>query len=739
MHFKRRKFKKILAVCTAILFTVMVASLTFWLLFSGILNFSSGGKYALPQNGIKGITLATQNENAFTQMQDTQQQQTFINDFISFAVQSDMNSVFIEMLQTSNGETTSFARESSAPTIANVKSNDTLISKFDAMDYLCTVAAENGINVYALYNIPTQDNDIISKSAKNVMQKYPISGVFYKNAVTEGLGTLVSEPGDSIVYTSSQVWADPSQVFLHTITADYKGLVIDNYDYAKSLPNEYSLMAAAMQTNVIPTLLNYDIPNQLTVQHPVQGESIYTSTYYVMGSSDPSQPLLLDGVDVPRNTTTGAFGILVQLEQGSNTFVFSQGDTVLTHEIYRGYSSSSSGSSSSSSTSDSTVSVDEGTYVEVSGWIASLLYDNSADNYINETVRQGGTAKVVDSVQTYRNGYSTWAYKLTSGDYILAYNTNILGTNIETPTFTGASATLLTNINGEVLTFEGSGTPMAYTSVESNTLSVRMYDTSVSADFNVTGSEMVQSVAVNNMDDGGVEILFTFEQPLYGHSIEYKDGTTQLYLKHTPQINTQDPLKPLAGVSVLLDAGHGDTDTGALGVMGIEGPNEKEANLAVTIAAKYRLEQLGATVYTIRTDDTFYTLEERNKSITEYMPDFFISVHHNSILTSQDATDVNGVECYYFYDDSQLLAQTLVSEIVQATNRNERGANWGYYYVARNTICPAVLLECAFMRNPLEYEGIIDDDVTWAVGDAIASSILQLVSSQNTTSVLQVN
>ncbi len=376
------------------------------------------------------------------------------------------------------------------------------------------------------------------------------------------------------------------------------------------------------------------------------------------------------------------------------------------------------------------MSVEPGTYVQVSNWIASLLYDPSADNLINETAREGGIAKVVESVQTYRNGYRTWAYKLTSGDYILAYNTTILGSEERSIIFNGANAQPLESTSGEMIIFDGVGTPMAYTSVLGNTLSVRMYDIVTNADFKLHGSEMVQSVVVNKLDDGATEFLFTFEQPLYGHSIEYSEsGNTLLYLKSTPQIDEQNPSKPLSGTSVLLDAGHGDTDTGALGVTGTTGPAEKDANLAVMNAAKYRLEQLGATVYTIRTDDTFYSLEERNKAITQYMPDFFISIHHNSILTSQDATDVSGVECFYFYDGSMQLASTLVSEVVGATNRADRGASWGYYYVARNTICPAVLLECGFMRNPTEYESIVSDDDLWAVGDAIASSILQLVSN----------
>lgn len=99
---------------------------------------------------------------------------------------------------------------------------------------------------------------------------------------------------------------------------------------------------------------------------------------------------------------------------------------------------------------------------------------------------------------------------------------------------------------------------------------------------------------------------------------------------------------------MLLDAGHGDTDAGAMGAGGQSAPLEKDANLAVARAAQYRLEQLGATVEMIRTDDTFLSLEQRNAKITELRPDFFIAVHHNSVALNNDATTPAERNAIYF-------------------------------------------------------------------------------------------
>ena len=74
-----------------------------------------------------------------------------------------------------------------------------------------------------------------------------------------------------------------------------------------------------------------------------------------------------------------------------------------------------------------------------------------------------------------------------------------------------------------------------------------------------------------------------------------------------------------------------------------------------------------------------------------------------------------------------LLAQALVRNVTQATSRPDRGAQWGYYYVTRSTVCPAVLLEAGFMVNPSEYENVTSEPQLWAAGDAIARSVLECV------------
>jgi len=160
--------------------------------------------------------------------------------------------------------------------------------------------------------------------------------------------------------------------------------------------------------------------------------------------------------------------------------------------------------------------------------------------------------------------------------------------------FTGASAAQ--TASGETLTFTGNGTPLAYTNLVDGRLEMDFYDADFSPDFTVTGSSMVSGVTVTPESDH-TRVTLSFTQPIWGHTVEYADGTTQVLLKKTP-VRSDMFGRPLAGVTVLLDAGHGDHDNGAMGAAGYGAPVEKDVNLALTLAAKYRLEQMGASVQT---------------------------------------------------------------------------------------------------------------------------------------------
>ena len=711
MHARhRRRHRKTVFLVISILILLVAAAAAVWFFLPRSADRTLPSA-TVPTQRIKGLSLRLDGQNGFTAQETVSAQKDFLQKFITFAAEHGHNAVFVDAAA-SSGET--LYRLRGTKPLENLAKNDTFFNKFNAFSYLCAQASDKKIAVYAVFQ-----SAVSKELSEKLQKKYPVAGVFLR----EGSTLKPFTEGTELPLTSAQDWAQPSNIFLQSVEKTFSGIVIDDYRAAQEKPEAYSIMMSALFSENAAPQPAFSFPQGLSVAYPTDGEKTTSDAIYVMGTSDPAQPLFCNGTEVARTAMKGTFGVLAPLAEGANTLTLTQGAQTVTLNIERTVPKKKTDTGDKKLPHDATEEVPAGTFVQINGWIASLLSDPSNDGNISETVRQGAIARVTNCVETTRKGKTTWAYQLASGDFILAYNVTALA---EAPRASFSAAAAETALSGETLRFVGSGTPLTYTNAVENTLVLHFYDTDFAADFAVQNSGMVKSATVTAQENY-TEVVLGFDAPLWGHSVEYENGSVVVTLKKTPQKSAVFG-KPLTGVTVLLDAGHGADDNGAMGAAGPDAPQEKDVNLAVTLAAKYRLEQLGATVATICTDDTFLTLADRNKQITTTQPDFFISVHHNSIERNRDANETKGTEAYYFYPAGKALAQNLVETFAAQLGRQNRGAMWGYYYVTRSTVCPSVLLEIGYMPNPAEYEQITDSTQILKTGNAIADSILATLS-----------
>jgi N-acetylmuramoyl-L-alanine amidase len=95
--------------------------------------------------------------------------------------------------------------------------------------------------------------------------------------------------------------------------------------------------------------------------------------------------------------------------------------------------------------------------------------------------------------------------------------------------------------------------------------------------------------------------------------------------------------------TIIVDAGHGGTDPGAM----VKGVRETDVNLAVAKQLKIALEERGYKVLLTREDDTFKTLPERPKFASDNKGELFVSLHCNSIAgTASKLATVTGHVAY---------------------------------------------------------------------------------------------
>lgn len=77
--------------------------------------------------------------------------------------------------------------------------------------------------------------------------------------------------------------------------------------------------------------LDFAVPGELAITYPAGDVSVTDSAIFLMGTSDPGLPLVLDGEELDRTTAGGTWGALKKLEMGENTFTLRQGE--LTRQV----------------------------------------------------------------------------------------------------------------------------------------------------------------------------------------------------------------------------------------------------------------------------------------------------------------------------------------------------------------------------------------------------------------------
>jgi len=238
----------------------------------------------------------------------------------------------------------------------------------------------------------------------------------------------------------------------------------------------------------------------------------------------------------------------------------------------------------------------------------------------------------------------------------------------------------------------------------------------------ITKSVLFKSV-VSTIDKNDLVMKFTLKDGAYleGYIIENIDGGIRLKVKKPMMaINSS---KPLTGITVLVDPGHGGSDPGALGILGATN-SEKVINLSTSLKLKLALEGYGAKVVMTRSSDTYLSLQQRLVISRDLRPDMFISIHANSVALDRDINNVYGISAHYKEDLAKGAAQSVLNQVVSDLGRNSRNININNFYVVRGTWTPSLLVEMGFMPNPLEFEYMESEAGQQALANSIAKGIV---------------
>jgi len=207
-----------------------------------------------------------------------------------------------------------------------------------------------------------------------------------------------------------------------------------------------------------------------------------------------------------------------------------------------------------------------------------------------------------------------------------------------------------------------------------------------------------------------------------GYYIQKTETGLVLKIKRPVKSNNSD--EPLSGLAIMLDPGHGGSDTGAIGPLGTEYP-EKAINLNIAFKLQSELEQLGARVFLTRAADVNVSLEERLAASRNAKPDMFLSLHSNSMAEDVDISKVDGFAVFYREKLALPLAETIFQNTLTHLNRTNKGLHNKNFYVLRGTWTPSILVESGFVPNPYEFEWLIDENEQAGLTQSIAKSVVE--------------
>jgi len=220
---------------------------------------------------------------------------------------------------------------------------------------------------------------------------------------------------------------------------------------------------------------------------------------------------------------------------------------------------------------------------------------------------------------------------------------------------------------------------------------------------------------------------------------------------------------------IVIDPGHGGKDPGAIGFNGIK---EKDVCLAVSLNLKKILDaNFNCRTILTRKSDKFVSLDDRGKIANDLNADLFISIHANS----HKDTKLTGIETYYLNfssdDNARLVAarenfttpaeisdlEMILFDLLQSDKINKSSIFAGYVHNAMvqhlskkyknlrnlgikhapmrvliNPEMPCLLIETAFISNPVEAKRLKNGNYQTLLSQAILQGIKDFTHEQRT-------
>ena len=287
------------------------------------------------------------------------------------------------------------------------------------------------------------------------------------------------------------------------------------------------------------------------------------------------------------------------------------------------------------------------------------------------------------------------------------------------------------------------------------------------------GDGIVKTIRASQFNDDTVRIVFDIEEITDYKSFIIEDPVRLVIDLYGKGKGTDNPVLAVTKKRIVIDAGHGGHDPGAVG------PNklyEKDVVLDIAVKLKKILSaDPGNEVFLTREKDVFIPLEERTAFANRKNADLFVSIHANASPRKQ----AKGVETYLLNwtddeeanrvaarenkislkkmkemnsqmdtvgailsglkrenkrDESIKLANYVQRSMISGLNDNygdvpDLGVKQALFYVLFGAKMPSILAEVSFISNPEEEKLLSQDEYRMDIAKAIAEGLHTYLAS----------
>jgi N-acetylmuramoyl-L-alanine amidase len=249
-----------------------------------------------------------------------------------------------------------------------------------------------------------------------------------------------------------------------------------------------------------------------------------------------------------------------------------------------------------------------------------------------------------------------------------------------------------------------------------------------------------------------------YHVPLPGSQLSSSPGMESVAIVPTSETRTKR-------YTVVVDAGHGGSDTGAIGA-----GRYKEKVLVLQIARRV-VKHLKARKFNVRmtrSNDQYIKLKKRTHYANRHEADIFVSIHANAIANKKKFNTVHGIETYFLdtsksekakriaalensvvLDKSDQVSQSIIlssiltrPKIVEShklaidiqskmlkhakakyRNVHDGGVRAAPFWVLVGAQMPSVLVEVGYLTNPIERKRLFSSEYQERLAKGIAEGI----------------